>query len=267
MTVPAFGLGTFRLKDDVVIASVKEALALGYRAIDTAQIYGNEAAIGLAIEESGVARESLYITTKIWTENLGKDRLIPSLQESLKKLRTDYVDLTLIHWPSPGNVVSVAESLHALLDAKAQGLTREIGISNFTVALMQEAIAAIGADQIATNQIELSPYLQNRKVTEWAQKHGIHITSYMTLAYGNALKDEVIGRIAQKHQATPAQVILSWAMAQGYAVIPSSTKRENLQSNLGALALKLDSDDMAAIAALDRNDRLVSPDGLAPAWD
>ncbi|EOY5379556.1 2,5-didehydrogluconate reductase DkgB [Cronobacter dublinensis] len=267
MTVPAFGLGTFRLKDDVVIASVKEALALGYRAIDTAQIYGNEAAIGQAIDESGVTRESLYITTKIWTENLGKDRLIPSLQENLKKLRTDYVDLTLIHWPSPGNAVSVAESLHALLDAKALGLTREIGISNFTVALMQEAIDAIGADQIATNQIELSPYLQNRKVTEWAQKHGIHITSYMTLAYGNALKDEVIGQIAQKHQATPAQVILSWAMAQGYAVIPSSTKRENLQSNLGALALKLDSDDMAAIAALDRNDRLVSPDGLAPAWD
>ncbi|WP_105738004.1 2,5-didehydrogluconate reductase DkgB [Cronobacter dublinensis] len=267
MTVPAFGLGTFRLKDDVVIASVKEALALGYRAIDTAQIYGNEAAIGQAIDESGVTRESLYITTKIWTENLGKDRLIPSLQESLKKLRTDYVDLTLIHWPSPGNAVSVAESLHALLDAKALGLTREIGISNFTVALMQEAIDAIGADQIATNQIELSPYLQNRKVTEWAQKHGIHITSYMTLAYGNALKDEVIGQIAQKHQATPAQVILSWAVAQGYAVIPSSTKRENLQSNLGALALKLDSDDMAAIAALDRNDRLVSPDGLAPEWD
>ncbi|EOU9530683.1 2,5-didehydrogluconate reductase DkgB [Cronobacter dublinensis] len=267
MTVPAFGLGTFRLKGDVVIASVKDALALGYRAIDTAQIYGNEAAIGQAIDESGVTRESLYITTKIWTENLGKDRLIPSLQESLKKLRTDYVDLTLIHWPSPGNAVSVAESLHALLDAKALGLTREIGISNFTVALMQEAIDAIGADQIATNQIELSPYLQNRKVTEWAQKHGIHITSYMTLAYGNALKDEVIGQIAQKHQATPAQVILSWAMAQGYAVIPSSTKRENLQSNLGALALKLDSDDMAAIAALDRHDRLVSPDGLAPAWD
>ncbi|EOC1288536.1 2,5-didehydrogluconate reductase DkgB [Cronobacter muytjensii] len=267
MTVPAFGLGTFRLKDDIVIASVKDALASGYRAIDTAQIYGNEAAVGQAIEESGIARESLYITTKIWTENLSKDRLIPSLKESLEKLRTDYVDLTLIHWPSPGNAVSVAESLNALLEAKAQGLTREIGISNFTIALMQEAIDAIGADQIATNQIELSPYLQNRKVAEWAQAHGIHITSYMTLAYGNALKDEVIGQIAQKHQATPAQVILSWAMAQGYAVIPSSTKRENLQSNLGALTLQLDADDMAAIAALDRNERLVSPDGLAPAWD
>ncbi|EKK3980594.1 2,5-didehydrogluconate reductase DkgB [Cronobacter sakazakii] len=267
MTVPAFGLGTFRLKDDVVIASVRDALDLGYRAIDTAQIYDNEAAVGQAIKENGVARDELYITTKIWTENLSKDRLIVSLKESLQKLRTDYVDLTLIHWPSPGGAVSVKESLEALLEAKAQGLTREIGISNFTIALMQQAIDAVGINNIATNQIELSPYLQNRKAVEWAQAQGIHITSYMTLAYGNALKDETIIRIAQKHNATLAQVILSWAMALGYSVIPSSTKRENLQSNLGALSLTLDADDMSAIAALDRNDRLVSPDGLAPDWD
>ncbi|EPT6911841.1 2,5-didehydrogluconate reductase DkgB [Cronobacter sakazakii] len=267
MRVPAFGLGTFRLKDDVVIASIKDALYLGYRAIDTAQTYDNEAAVGQATKESGVARDELYITTKIWTENLSKDRLIVSLKESLQKLRTDYVDLTLIHWPSPGGAVSVKESLEALLEAKAQGLTREIGISNFTIALMQQAIDAVGINNIATNQIELSPYLQNRKVVEWAQAQGIHITSYMTLAYGKALKDETIIRIAQKHNATPAQVILSWAMALGYSVIPSSTKRENLQSNLGALSLTLDADDMSAIAALDRNDRLVSPDGLAPDWD
>ncbi|WP_426347118.1 2,5-didehydrogluconate reductase DkgB [Cronobacter universalis] len=267
MTVPALGLGTFRLKDDVVIASVKNALELGYRAIDTAQIYDNEAAVGQAIEENGVARDKLYITTKIWTGNLSKDRLILSLKESLQKLRTDHVDLTLIHWPSPGGAVSVKESLGALLEAKAQGLTREIGISNFTIALMQQAIDAVGADNIATNQIELSPYLQNRKVVEWAQARGIHITSYMTLAYGNALKDETIIRIAQKHNATPAQVILSWAMALGYSVIPSSTKRQNLKSNLDALTLTLDADDMKAIAALERNERLVSPDGLAPGWD
>ncbi len=132
---------------------------------------------------------------------------------------------------------------------------------------MQQAIDAVGVDNIATNQIELSPYLQNRKVVEWAQARGIHITSYMTLAYGNALKDETIIRIAQKHNATPAQVILSWAMALGYSVIPSSTKRQNLKSNLGALTLTLDADDMKAIAALERNERLVSPDGLAPDWD
>lgn len=155
MTIPAFGLGTFRLKDDVVIASVKTALELGYRAVDTAQVYDNEAAVGQAIAESGVPRNELYITTKIWIENLSKDKLIPSLKESLKKLRTDYVDLTLIHWPSPGDAVSVEEFMQALLEAKKQGLTREIGISNFTIPLMEKAIAAVGVDNIATNQIEL----------------------------------------------------------------------------------------------------------------
>ena len=135
----------------------------------------------------------------------------------------------------------------ALLEAKQQGLTREIGISNFTIALMEKAIAAVGADNIATNQIELSPYLQSRKVVDWAKAHGIHITSYMTLAYGNALKDEVIAHIAAKHNATPAQVILAWAMGEGYSVIPSSTKRENLASNLLALELHLDAEDKTKI--------------------
>lgn len=267
MTVPAFGLGTFRLKDDVVIASVSNALELGYRAVDTAQIYDNEAAVGQAIAESGIARKDLYITTKIWTENLSKEKLIPSLKESLQKLRTEYVDLALIHWPSPDDAVSVEEFMKALLEARKQGLTREIGISNFTIPLMERAIAAVGAKNIATNQIELSPYLQNRKVVNWAKEHGIHVTSYMTLAYGKLLKDEVISRIAKRHNATEAQVILAWAMGEGYSVIPSSTKRENLASNLKALHLTLDEEDKKAIAVLDCNDRLVSPEGLAPQWD
>ncbi|MDR9892656.1 2,5-didehydrogluconate reductase DkgB [Pseudenterobacter timonensis] len=267
MTIPAFGLGTFRLKGDVVIASVKTALELGYRAIDTAQIYDNEAEIGLAIEESGVPRSEIFVTTKIWTENLSQEKLIPGLKASLEKLRTDYVDLTLIHWPSPNDDVPVEEYMQALLEAKKAGLTRQIGISNFTIPLMEKAIAAVGAENIATNQIELSPYLQNRKVVEWAKQHGISVTSYMTLAYGKALKDEVIARIAAKHKATEAQVILAWAMGEGYAVIPSSTKRENLASNQQAQVLRLDDEDKKAIAALDCNDRLVSPEGLAPQWD
>jgi 2,5-diketo-D-gluconate reductase B len=266
-TIPAFGLGTFRLKDQVVIDSVKTGLELGYRAIDTAQIYGNEAEVGQAIAESGVARQDLFITTKIWTDNYAKDKLVPSLKDSLAKLRTDQVDLTLIHWPSPGNAVPVAEFMGALAEAKAQGLTKRIGVSNFNIALMKEAIAAVGAEAIATNQIELSPFLQNRKVVDFAKSQGIHITSYMTLAYGKALQDPVIGAIAKAHDATPAQVILAWAMQLGYAVIPSSTKRENLASNLLAQQLQLSDADMAQIAALDRNDRLVNPDGLAPAWD
>lgn len=267
MSIPAFGLGTFRLQDQVVIDSVNTALELGYRAIDTAQIYENEAAVGQAIAASGVKREELFITTKIWIANLGKDQLIPSLQESLKKLQTEYVDLTLIHWPSPNSEVSVAESMAELVKAKELGLTRQIGISNFTTDLMQQAIDAVGADAIATNQIELSPYLQNRQVVEFAQQHGIAITSYMTLAYGKALQDEVIKSIAQRRDATPAQVILAWALQLGYAVIPSSTKRENLASNLLAQQLTLSDDEMAEIAALECNGRLVSPEGLAPNWD
>ncbi len=173
MAIPAFGLGTFRLQDDVVINSVKMALELGYRTIDTAQIYENEAAVGQAIAESGVPRDELFITTKIWIENLSKDKLIASLKESLQKLRTDYVDLTLIHWPSPNDAVAVEEFMAALMEAKKLGLTRQIGISNFTIPLMERAIAAVGAENIATNQVELSPYLQNRKVVDWAREHGI----------------------------------------------------------------------------------------------
>ncbi|WP_129543694.1 2,5-didehydrogluconate reductase DkgB [Serratia sp. 1D1416] len=267
MSIPAFGLGTFRLQDQVVVDSVRTALELGYRAIDTAQIYENEAAVGQAIAASGVKREELFITTKIWIANLAKGKLIPSLQESLNKLQTSYVDLTLIHWPSPNDEVPVAEFMAELVEARQLGLTRQIGISNFTLDLMQRAIDAVGAEQIATNQIELSPYLQNRKVAEFARQHGIAVTSYMTLAYGQALQDETIKGIAARHNATPAQVILAWALQLGYAVIPSSTKRENLASNLLAQQLQLTDEDMAQIAALENNGRLVSPEGLAPDWD
>ncbi|MES2102499.1 MAG: 2,5-didehydrogluconate reductase DkgB [Pseudomonadota bacterium] len=266
-TIPPFGLGTFRLQGQTVIDSVKQGLELGYRVIDTAQIYGNEAEVGQAIAESGVARSDLFTTTKIWTENLARGDLIPSLRDSLAKLRTDYVDLTLIHWPSPGGAVPLADSLAALQEAKAQGLTRQTGVSNFTVDLMQQAIKLVGAGEIATNQIELHPYLQNREVVEFARSQGIAITSYMTLAYGKVLQDAVIQAIAAAHRVTPAQVVLAWAMQLGYAVIPSSTRRANLESNLLARQLRLSDAEMAQIAALDRGQRLTSPEGLAPAWD
>ncbi len=266
-TIPAFGLGTFRLKDQVVIDSVSNAMDLGYRLIDTAQIYGNEAEVGQAIAASGVPRSELFLTTKIWTEHLARDRVIPSLKDSLAKLRTDHVDLTLIHWPSPGHTVPLAYTLGALMEAKAQGLTKQIGVSNFNIPLLQESIETVGVDNIATHQVELSPYLQNRKIVEFARSQGIHITSYMTLAYGKVLHDPVIQQIAAQHGATSAQVALAWALQLGYAVIPSSTKRANLQSNLLAPRLRLTEENMAQIGALDRGDRLVNPDGLAPKWD
>jgi 2,5-diketo-D-gluconate reductase B len=265
--IPAFGLGTFRLKDQVVIDSVKNGLDLGYRLIDTAQIYGNEAEVGRAIAESGVPRSDLFITTKVWTDNLAQDKLVPSLKESLVKLRTDHVDLTLIHWPSPKGAVPVAEFMGALAQAKAQGLTRLIGVSNFTIALLREAMSVVGAGEIATNQIELHPHFQNRKLVAFANAEGIHTTSYMTLAYGEVLKDPVVQDIAKELDATPAQVALAWAMQLGHAVIPSSTKRENLQSNLLSTRLRLSDGQMARIAELDKGKRLINPESLAPAWD
>lgn len=267
MSVPAFGLGTFRLTGQAVINSVKSALALGYRVIDTAQIYKNEAEVGQAIAESNVPRSELFITTKIWVDNYAADKLVSSLRESLEKLRTDHVDLLLIHWPAPGNGVALREYMTALAEAKKLGLTRQIGVSNFNIELTRQAIDVVGKGEIATNQIELSPYLQNNKLAAFLSEQGITVTSYMTLAYGKVLKDPVLAEIAAKHKATVAQVALAWALQLGYAVIPSSTKRENLASNLLARDLKLDADDMARIATLERNGREVSPDGLAPAWD
>ena len=269
MTVPAFGLGTFRLKDQTVIDSVRNALDVGYRAIDTAQIYGNEAEVGQAIADSGVPREEIYLTTKVWITEFKREALLASLRTSLEKLRTDHVDLTLIHWPSPNDKVDVPmeEYLPAMAEAKAQGLTKAIGISNFTIAQTRKAIEILGADAIATNQIEIHPYLQNRLLVKFLQDNGIHVTAYMSLAYGEVIKDPVIQAIAGRHQATPAQVALAWALQQGFSVIPSSTKRENLSSNLEAAAIRLTDEDMAQIAKLDRGHRLANPEGIAPAWD
>jgi len=270
MNIPRIGLGTFRLQGAQAIDSVRNGLELGYRHIDTAQVYGNEAEVGAAIKTAGMrtgaARDALFVTTKVWTEHLKAERVIPSLKDSLHKLGLERLDLALIHWPSPGAAVPVAESMAALLEARKQGLTGSIGVSNFTVALLQEAIDAVGADNIATNQVELHPFLQNRTLAAFMRDAGIHLTAYMPLAYGKAILDPTIARIAQEREAAPAQVTLAWLMAKGYAVIPSSTRRANLAANLAADNVALAPEHVAAIDALERGERLVDPD-FAPRWD
>lgn len=269
MSVPRFGLGTFRLKDDVVKRVVSDALALGYRAIDTAQGYDNEAEIGEVLEASGIPREQLYLTTKIKPANFAHDTLISSLRESNEKLRVDQVNLTLIHWPVPNGEVKPREYLTALAEAQQSGLTREIGVSNFNIAGLKQAREILGGTPITTNQVEIHPYLQNRKLVEFARQEGLHLTSYMTLAVGKVMQDEVLQDIARQHAATPAQVALAWALRQGFSVIPSSTKRENLASNLKAQELKLTDEDMGRIAALDQGGavRLANPESARPHWD
>lgn len=264
--IPALGLGTFRLKEQQAFDAVFNGIELGYRHIDTAQIYDNEADVGLAIAASKISASELFVTTKIWTENLAAGKLIPSLKESLHKLQLEKVNLTLIHWPSPSDEIPVAVYMEQLLEAKQLGLTEHIGISNFTIKHTQEAIAAIGAEHIATNQIEIHPFLQNRNLVEFLQQQGIHITAYMPLAYGKVIQEPVIQKIAETHNATAAQIALAWSLQQGYAVIPSSTKRENLQSNLLAANIRLSDEEMNAIAGLDSGERIANP-GFAPEWD
>ena len=266
MTIPSIGLGTFRLQGQQALDSVRSGLAAGYRHIDTAQIYGNESEVGQAFQESGIARGEVFVTTKIWTENLSGERLVPSLEESLRKLRIEQVDLALIHWPSPKDEVPLAESLEALLRARDQGLARAVGVSNFTIPLLRQAIAMVGAENIATNQVELHPFLQNRQLAAVAREAGIHITAYMPLAYGKAVADPVSRQIAARHKASAAQVTLAWLLHKGYAVIPSSTRREHLETNLAARSLVLTGADAAAIDALDSGERIANPD-FAPAWD
>lgn len=265
--IPQIGLGTFRLQGQIVKDSVQQALQAGYRAIDTAQIYDNETAIGEAIQASKISAQQLFLTTKIWTENLRADRLIVSLKESLHKLKQERVNLTLIHWPAPQLGISVAEMMENLLAAKQAGLTEHIGVSNFNIDLTQQAIDSIGLEQIATNQIELSPYLQNQKLVDFLNQHQIQVSSYMTLAYGKVLNDPVLHTIAQRHQATTAQVSLAWALQLDHCVIPSSTKMLHLRENLAARQLKLSPEEMQLISQLERDGREVNPEHLAPHWD
>lgn len=264
--IPPIGLGTFRLIGQKVIDSVRTGLKLGYRHVDTAQIYENEADVGRALAESTVPRGDLFVTTKVWTENLSRDRLIPSLKESLRKLRMEQVDLALIHWPSTDDALPVAEYMQALAEAKKQGLARLIGISNFPIAYMRQAIAAVGAAEIATNQVELHPFLQNNELVEFACANRIQVTAYMPLAYGKVMQDATLLEIARRHGVSAAQVALAWSLQLGHVVIPSSTKPANLAANLEAAKLELSAADMEAIAGLDRGERLTSPD-FSPKWD
>ncbi|MBC7001294.1 2,5-didehydrogluconate reductase DkgB [Photobacterium sp. BZF1] len=266
IAMPVLGAGTFRLKGEDAYNSVTMALEAGYRHIDTAQIYGNEKEVGAAIADSGIARSEIFLTTKIWMDKFGKEAFLPSIRQSLADLQVEYVDLLLIHWPLKNEEVAMSDYLASLKEVKELGMAKQIGISNFTVAQMQQAIDILGTEAIYTNQVEVHPYLQNRKVVDFCLENGIIVTGYMPFAYGDVLKDETIARIAEKHQATAAQTVLAWMRQNEFVTIPSSTKRANIDSNLKASEVVLDEADMAAIAELDRNHRLANPD-FAPEWD
>ncbi len=264
ISLPKLGLGTFRMQGDACRAAVESALKLGYRHIDTAEMYANEEAIGAALAASGVARQDLHITTKIWHENLAPDAIRKAFDASLKKLRIDQVDLYLVHWPSKNmNLPAIFETLMKL---KEEGRTRAIGVANFTTALLKTVVDEIRAP-IACDQVEYHVMLDQTPLRKYLSARSIPLVAYCPLAQGRVASDETLARIGKKHHASAAQVALKWLLDQdGVAAIPKASRAESQQTNLDALKVKLDDDDRSAIAALPKTMRCVNP-GFAPAWD
>ena len=264
ISLPRLGLGTFRMQGDTCRAAVESALALGYRHIDTAEMYGNEDAIGAAIAASGVARKDLHVTTKVWNENLAPDAIRRAFDASLKKLKLDHVDLYLVHWPSKN--MNLPAMFETLLKLKEEGRTRAIGVANFNIALLKTVVEEIKAP-IACNQIEYHVMLDQTPVRKYLAAKSIPLVAYCPLAQGRAASDETLAAIGRKHGASAAQVALKWLLDQdGVAAIPKASRRESQQANLDALHVGLDDEDRQAIAALPKNRRCVNP-GFAPAWD
>jgi 2,5-diketo-D-gluconate reductase B len=264
ISMPRLGLGTFRMQGEVCRAAVESALGLGYRHIDTAEMYANEEAIGAAIAASGVARKDLHITTKVWNENLAPDAMRKAFDTSLKKLRLDRVDLYLVHWPAP--VMDLPSMFETLMKLKEEGRTRAIGVANFNIAMLKTVVEQIKAP-IACNQIEYHVMLDQTPIRKYMRAKSIPLVAYCPLAQGRAASDETLMAIGRKHGASGAQVALKWLLDQDDVVaIPKASRAESQKANLDALHVGLDDEDLQAIAALPKNKRFVNP-GFAPAWD
>lgn len=263
--IPAIGLGTWKLSGEGCARSVAHAIAVGYRHIDTAAMYGNEEAVGEGLRASGEPRERIFVTTKVWYEDISPGRLEQSAEASLRRLGLDQVDLLLIHWPNPA--VETADCVRALCAAKRRGLARHIGISNFPSAMIEEALAAT-SEPLVCNQVEYHPRLSQKAVLETCRAHGLALTSYSPLGRGEIVNAPAVREIASRHGRTPGQVILRWHVQQpGVVAIPKSETPSRIAENLDVFDFALSDGEMAALHAMARPDgRLVDP-AWAPRWD
>ena len=263
-TIPQLGFGVFKVDPAQTERIVSDALEVGYRHIDTAAIYGNEEGVGKAIAASGIPRDELYITTKLYNNDQGTQSAFDAMDLSLQKLGLEHVDLYLIHWPSPKQDRYV-ESWKALEQLKANGKTRSIGVSNFLVHHLERVIAE--SDTVpAVDQIERHPYLQQPELTAYAKQHGVALEAWGPLGQGKYPLFELpeITAIASAKGATPAQVVIAWHLAVGNIVIPKSNSRERMAENFASLDVRLASDEVEAISALERNERVGGhPDEVA----
>lgn len=264
--IPAIGFGTYGVSDAEIQRLLPAAIDAGFRHIDTAQIYRNEASIGECVTASGIARSEFFLTTKVWVAHYSKTFFEASVDESLRKLRTDYIDLLLLHWPASD--VPLAEQIAGLNAAVRAGKVRHIGVSNFNRAQMAEAIR-LSTVPLVTNQFEYHPYLNQALLIDSTLQAGLAVTGYCGMAIGRVFADATLKEIAARRGKTIAQVVLRWLVQQrGVIALSRTTRIERLASNLAIFDFELDDADMAAIHALaTNNSRIVDPPGLAPVWD
>lgn len=254
--VPVIGLGTWDLRGEEGYRAVLSALSLGYRHIDTAAFYDNEREVGKAVKDSGVPRDTVFLTTKVWYTHLRFQDLIYSCEESLRKLGTDYVDLYLIHWPN--EAVPLEESLSAMEKLQKEGKVRFIGVSNFDVDLLDKA-RNIASLPILTDQVEYHPYLSQKPLLEYCQKHRVILTAYSPLARGRLSQDPLLLQIAAKYRKTVSQVVLRWLIEQDMVVaIPKAKDPKHQRENLEIFDFSLSEDEKEAISRLDRGEKVAT---------
>jgi diketogulonate reductase-like aldo/keto reductase len=263
--IPALGLGTFRSEGDVCVKAVSTAIQVGYRHIDTARMYGNESEVGEGIRAAGVPRNQLFVTTKVWFEDIAEGNLQRSAEASLKRLGLDAVDLLLIHWPNRS--VPLESSIRGLCDAKRRGLARHIGVSNHPVALLDKAVA-LATEPLVANQCEYHPTLDQSKIIAACRRHGMAFTSYTPLGKGRDTEDPVVTEIARRHGRAPSQIVLRWHVQQpGVVAIPKSSDPGRIAENFGIWDFNLSDDEMARISGMARPDARVVNPAFAPDWD
>jgi 2,5-diketo-D-gluconate reductase B len=262
--IPAIGLGTWELRGRTCARLVEQALKLGYRHIDTAQVYENEREVGEGLRASGIRRDDVFVTTKIWTTHFAPNDLERSAKESLAKLRLSEVDLLLLHWPNPQ--VPLVETLGALARVKRLGMCRHIGVSNFTVALIEEATAAC-PEPLACDQVEYHPYLDQAKVLDACAREGMAVVAYSPIAKGRIKNDETLARIGETYGKTAAQVCLRWLVQQNVSAIPRTSKIERLSENLDIFDFALSDEEMGRISRMGSAKGRLTDFGFAPKWD
>ena len=262
--MPMLGLGTWQNDDpDQCATSVQTALEMGYRHIDTAQVYRNERAVGRGLAAADVDREEVFLATKVWISNLESEDVVQTTEESLDRLDTDYADLLYVHWPA--GAYDPGETLPALERLEERGLVRRVGVSNFEPDHVDRAREVLDTPVFA-NQVETHPFLPQRELRAYAKREEIGLVAYSPLARGEVLSDPTLGEIAEKHGASEPQVALAWLREHGVTAIPKATSEAHIRDNWESLTLSLDGEDVERIDTIDRQTRTVHPEFAPEAW-